>query len=135
VVDAVLARVSRLPPPAQEALDLLSVVPYRVELPLARSLLGGLSALVEAERHGVLDVRADAVAFRHELARRAVEGSLPASTRMALNGRVLAGMSAVPGADPARSVHHAVAGGDGAAVVAFVPAAARRANRAGAYAQ
>jgi len=47
---------------------------------LARGLFGGgMATLAEAERHGVLDVRTDAVAFRHELARRAVEGSLPAT--------------------------------------------------------
>ena len=40
----------------------------------------------------MLEVRPDAVAFRHELARRAVEGSLPASERMRLNGRVLAAL-------------------------------------------
>ena len=135
VVDAVLARVRRLSPPAQAALDLLAVVPSGVELPLARGLLGELTPLAEAERHGVLEVRADAVAFRHELARRAVEGSLPSSTRMELNARVLATLPGFPGADPARMVHHAVAAGNGAAVVAFAPAAARRANRAGAHAQ
>ena len=106
-----------------------------MELPLARGLLGELTPLAEAERHGVLEVRADAVAFRHELARRAVEGSLPSSTRMELNARVLATLPGFPGADPARMVHHAVAAGNGAAVVAFAPAAARRANRAGAHAQ
>jgi hypothetical protein len=126
VIDAVLARVRRLSAPTQAALDLLSVVPSGVALPLARSLLDGdMATLAEAERHGVLDVRIDAVAFRHELARRAVEGSLPTSMRMELNARVLAALSAVPGADPARCVHHAVAAADGAAVVAFAPAAAR----------
>jgi DNA-binding CsgD family transcriptional regulator len=49
-----------------------------------------------------LDVRTDAVAFRHELARRAVEGSLPASMRMELNARVLAALSAVPRPQPGR---------------------------------
>jgi len=75
VIDAVLARVRRLSAPTQAALDLLSVVPSGVALPLARSLFGGgMATLAEAERHGVLDVRTDTVAFRHELARRAVEG-------------------------------------------------------------
>ncbi len=64
-----------------------------------------------------------------------MEGSLPSSTRIELNARVLATLPGFPGADPARMVHHAVAAGNGAAVVAFAPAAARRANRAGAHAQ
>ena len=54
---------------------------------------------------------------------------------MELNARVLATLPGFPGADPARMVHDAVAAGNGAAVVAFAPAAARRANRAGAHAQ
>ena len=80
VVDAVLARVRRLEPATQQQLHQLAVVPSQVELPLARRLVGDIGELGEAERHGILEVRARAVAFRHELARRAVEDSLPVSS-------------------------------------------------------
>ena len=43
---------------------------------------------------GVLTVHPTAVGFRHELARRAVEGTLPTLTRMALNEEVLAALLA-----------------------------------------
>jgi hypothetical protein len=49
-------------------------VPSRVELPLARALLGDLAVLAEAEQHNVLELDPQAIRFRHELARRAVEG-------------------------------------------------------------
>jgi DNA-binding CsgD family transcriptional regulator/tetratricopeptide (TPR) repeat protein len=135
VVDAVLARVRRLEEPTQRALEQLAVVPSRVELSLARTLLGDLTVLAEAERLGVLEVRPDAVAFRHELARRAVEGSLPVTVGMRLNERVLSALLAQDDPDLARVVHHAVQAGDDAAVVAHAPEAARRACRAGAQGQ
>ena len=77
VVDAVLARVGQLDAATQRALQQLAVVPSRVELWLARAVLGELTGLAEAERRGILEVRADAVSFRHELARHAVMQSVP----------------------------------------------------------
>src|SRR4051794_31534209 len=98
VVDAVLARVRRLDDATRRALEQLAVVPSQVELPLARALLGELSVLGQAERLGVLEVRSTAVAFRHELARRAVEASMPVSERIRLNERVLTRL--LDGTDP-----------------------------------
>jgi DNA-binding CsgD family transcriptional regulator/tetratricopeptide (TPR) repeat protein len=135
VVDAVLARVQRVEPATRAALEQLSVVPSGMELPLARAVLDDLGVLAEAERTGLLQVRAGVVAFRHELARRAVEGALPAGVRMHRNARVLAALLVGPEPDLARVVHHAVAAGDAAAVVAHAPAAARAAHRLGAHAQ
>ncbi|MDT7581121.1 MAG: hypothetical protein QOK35_2385, partial [Pseudonocardiales bacterium] len=135
VVDAVLARVRRLDPATQRALEQLAVVPSRVELPLARALLGDLAVVAEAERSGVVEVRADALAFRHELARRAVEGATATTDRMAAHERVVRALTARPESDPARIVHHAVRAGDDATVLARAPEAARRAAAAGAQGQ
>jgi DNA-binding CsgD family transcriptional regulator/tetratricopeptide (TPR) repeat protein len=135
VVDAVLARVRGLDPPTQAALEQLAVVPSRVELSLARALLGELTMLESAERFGVLQVSPDSIGFRHELARRAVHGALASTVRMHLNARVLAALLDQPEVDLARIVHHAVEAGDDAAVVAHAPQAARRACAAGAQSQ
>jgi DNA-binding CsgD family transcriptional regulator/tetratricopeptide (TPR) repeat protein len=135
VVDAVLARVRRLDTTSAAALDQLSVVPSGVSIALARELLGDLSTVEVAEQMGMLEVRPDAIAFRHELARRAVEGSLPVVARLGLNARVLAALLATQDPDPSRVIHHAVEAGDDAAVVAHAPSAAAMANRAGAHAQ
>jgi DNA-binding CsgD family transcriptional regulator/tetratricopeptide (TPR) repeat protein len=135
VVDAVLARVRTLSQPAQAALDRLAVVPSGTELVLLRALVGDLAPVAEAERAGVVEVRGDVVAFRHELARRAVAESLPASVRLELNAHVLRALVASPDCDPFRALHHAVAAGDDAAVVAHATAAAREATRVGAYQQ
>ena len=135
VVDAVLARVGALSPAAQTALDRLAVIPSGAEISLLRVLIGDLAPVAEAERAGVVEVRGDLVAFRHELARRAVVESLPVSVRLELNADVLRALLASPDRDPFRVLHHAVEAGDDAAVVAHGPAAAQEARRAGAHRQ
>jgi DNA-binding CsgD family transcriptional regulator/tetratricopeptide (TPR) repeat protein len=135
VVDAVLARVGALSPSAQGALDRLAVIPAGAEVGLLRVLAGDLGPVAEAERTGVVEVRGDVVAFRHELARRAVAESLPASVRLELNADVLRALLARPDCDPFRALHHAVEAGDDAAVITHGTAAAREAARVGAYPQ
>jgi DNA-binding CsgD family transcriptional regulator len=135
VVDAVLARVRTLSPPAQTALDRLAVVPSGAEVDLLRILVGDLAPVAEAERAGVVDVRGDVVAFRHELARRAVVESLPASVRLELNADVLRALLVRPDCDPFRVLHHAVEAGDDAAVITHGQAAAQEAARVGAHRQ
>jgi DNA-binding CsgD family transcriptional regulator/tetratricopeptide (TPR) repeat protein len=135
VVDAVLARVGALSPAAQTALDRLAVIPSGAEVSLLRVLVGDLAPVAEAERAGVVEVHGDLVAFRHELARRAVVESLPVSVRLELNADVLRALLSSSDRDPFRVLHHAVEAGDDAAVVAHGPAAAREARRVGAHRQ
>ena len=135
VVDAVLARVHRLTPAARQAVEQLAVVPSRVEPALLRALCPDLAPVAEAERLGVLEVRPDAVAFRHELARRAVvrvtAGHGPAGPARAGHRRAARGPGARSRARPAPRVE----AGDDAAVVRHGPAVAREASRAGAHRQ
>ena len=136
VADTVLARVGRLDPPCRAAVEQLSVVPTAVELGLARELLGErFDVLAQAEEQGVLQVRADGLAFRHELARRAVEQSLSALHRRALHVRVVAALASAQPRDLPRLVHHAVQAGDVAAILAYAPAAGREAAAAGSHRQ
>ena len=135
VVDAVLARVGTLSPAAQTALDRLAVVPSGMEVDLLRVLVDDLAPVAEAERAGVVELRGDIVAFRHELARRAVAESLPASVRLELNADVLRALLMRPDHDPFRVLHHAVEAGDDAAVITHGQAAAQEATRAGAHRQ
>jgi DNA-binding CsgD family transcriptional regulator/tetratricopeptide (TPR) repeat protein len=135
VVDAVLARVRTLSQAAQTALDRLAVIPSGAEVGLLRVLVGDLAPVAEAERAGVVEVRGDLVAFRHELARRAVAESLPASIRLDLNADVLSALLTAPDSDPFRILHHAVEAGDDAVVLVHGEAAAREATRVGAHRQ
>jgi DNA-binding CsgD family transcriptional regulator/tetratricopeptide (TPR) repeat protein len=79
--------------------------------------------------------RPDGVAFRHELARLAVEEALPPHRRVALHRAAAAALAARSGRerDPARIAHHADVAGDAAAVLRFAPAAAERAASLGAH--
>ena len=134
VVDAVLARVRRLDAASQDALDQLATVPSVVERWLVDALVaGGLAALVAAEEHGLLTVSPASVAFRHELARRAVADSVAVARRVALHRRVLHALVGRGDADLSRIVHHAAQAGDTDAIVGYGPAAARDAAGAGAH--
>jgi DNA-binding CsgD family transcriptional regulator/tetratricopeptide (TPR) repeat protein len=136
VVDAVLARAGRLGPACRDALERISVVPSHVSTDLAERLLGDrVAALAEAEAAGVLEAGPHGVAFRHELARRAVELSLPALRRAALHGDVIAALLERRPLDRDHVMHHAVAAADAGTIVAVGPAAARDAARAGSHRQ
>ncbi len=136
VMEAVMARIARLSPECHDALDQLSVVPSHVDIDLAAYLLGpALDALSEAETAGVLEVRPDRLAFRHELARRAIEHSLPELRRQRLNAAVVQALLAREQPERARLMHHAIQARDGATIAAVGPAAGREAAAAGSHRQ
>ena len=113
ISDAVLARLGRLSAPARAACEQLAVVPTVVDFSLANALLGGsLDVLDEAERAGVIRISADGLAFRHELARRALAARLPRIRLGLLNQAVVRALLAAPVPDLDRVVHHAVEAGD-----------------------
>ena len=129
VRDAVLARAARLSPPARELLERLAIIPGAADPelidaadePLDECLLSGMTRM---------DGRT--VAFRHELARLALEADVPPRRRAALHREVLERLDA-RGADPARLAHHAEAAGDDAAVLRHAPVAGEHAARLGAH--
>ena len=91
VKDAVLARVRLLSGDCREALERLSVLTSTIPTELADAL-GALEPLAEAEMAGLIELRDDGLGFRHELARRAIEQSLPEIRRRLLNQRVVAAL-------------------------------------------
>ena len=132
---AVLARVARLSPAARSLLDAVAVVPQRAEVWLLEAITdGGLKALDECLRSGILRAEADGVVFRHELARLTVESALAPDRAVGLHRRALAALSRpeLGGPDLARLAHHAEAAGDGAAVLRYAPAAGEQAATLGA---
>ena len=141
IADAVLARVRRLDPSTQDVLEQLAVVPSALDRWLVDVLVPGsgeggegtVAALAAAEERGLLSVSTRKIAFRHELTRRAIAGSVPAARLMALNQRVLDALIDHDGSDVSRIVHHAAQAGDQDAIVRYGPAAGRDAARAGAH--
>ncbi len=136
VRDAVATRVAALGPDARAVTEIAAVVPGATELRLLADTVAATSAAIDAcARAGILVVREDAVVFRHDLARRAVESEIGPARRRELEGMVLRALEATDGADPARLVHHARLAGDTSAIRRHAPAAARSAGAAGSHRQ
>jgi DNA-binding CsgD family transcriptional regulator/tetratricopeptide (TPR) repeat protein len=137
VRDAVLARTARFSERARELLDGVAIVPPpRSELWLLESLVGdALVALDECLASGMLRAEDHAVAFRHELARIAIEESINPHRRLELHRSALRALRAPPAGrlDLARLAHHAEAAGDADAVLELAPAAAEHATAVGAH--
>ncbi|MEV6301633.1 AAA family ATPase [Actinoplanes sp. NPDC051861] len=134
VTEAVHARLRTLDTECRDALSRLAVVPSTVEHWLVDAVVpGGLDTLGPAEEHGMLTVTPARVAFRHELMRRAVAASLPASGRIVANRAVLTALLERGGADLSRLVHHAAEAGDADLIVRYAPAAAAEAVTAGSH--
>ena len=136
--DAVLARTRGLSPSAREALELVATMPRAAEVDLLeRQLAVDLGALHEAVQAGLLVAEDRTVGFRHELARRAVEGAVDSLRRRALHARVLGVLAerreAIGDVPLARLVHHAHAADDGDAVSRYAPLAAQEAVAASAH--
>ena len=136
VRDAVLARAARLSPEGQRVLEAVAVVPPQAELRLLDALAGDdVVQLEECLSSGMLKADGGAVAFRHELARLAVEESLAPNRRIDLHRKALATIADAPDdvRDLARLAHHAEAAGDVEAVLRVAPEAAARAASLGAH--
>jgi class 3 adenylate cyclase/tetratricopeptide (TPR) repeat protein len=136
VREAVLARAASLTPPAAALLEAVAIAPPHVELWLLEALADeDVACLDECLASGMLSHGPSGVAFRHELARLAVEESLSPNRRLALHRRALAALADPPsgGLDLERLAHHADAADDGPAVLRYAPAAAERAAALGAH--
>jgi DNA-binding CsgD family transcriptional regulator len=136
VRDAVLARSARLSPDAKRLLEAVSIVTPEAQIWLLEMLVGdGTSALEECLTSGMLISETAAVAFRHELARLAVEESVAPNRKIDLHRKALAALANPPVGAPdlARLAHHAEAAQDGDAVLRYAPEAAARAESVGAH--
>ncbi|HMI25686.1 MAG TPA: AAA family ATPase, partial [Streptosporangiaceae bacterium] len=134
VRDAVLARVSRLSQAGRDAAAAASVLGRRAEVGFLAAVSGQpLTAIDECLDRGVLVSDGDAVGFRHDLARLAVEGSLSAAQRASAHARALAHLTARGSHDHRWLAHHAAGCGDSVAVLRHAPLAAARAARLGAH--
>jgi DNA-binding CsgD family transcriptional regulator/tetratricopeptide (TPR) repeat protein len=136
VRDAVLARVAQLSPSATTVVEAAAVAPPSLDAALTLAVCGEASeAVEECLATGVLRADNGEIAFRHELARVAVEDALSPTRRLALHRAVLLALADVGrgSVELARLAHHAECAADAEAVLRYAPAAAAQATRAGAY--
>lgn len=136
VEDLVLARFARLGPDARDVAQLTAIVPRHLQGWLMDAVLApSVAAIEECLDAGLLLAQRETFAYRHELARVAVERSLSGPRAQQLHARVLA---VLDGPHQARAplawrVHHAARAHDGDAVLRLAPAAAEEARRSGAH--
>ncbi|MGE5729976.1 MAG: LuxR C-terminal-related transcriptional regulator, partial [Gemmatimonas sp.] len=93
------------------------------------------SAIDECRARGILHGDGDTLAFRHELARRAIEDSLPRERRRVLHAKCVAALVARDDHErlAARLVHHAALAGDAIALLRYGDMAAEQAASVGAH--
>jgi DNA-binding CsgD family transcriptional regulator/chloramphenicol 3-O-phosphotransferase len=130
VRDAVMARLVRLPAAARNVADVASLVPGKAERWLIERTVGGDAEAIDAcLAVGMVAQEDGALAFRHELARRAVEENVPVPRRRDLHACILHALQnhAPVEVVAARLVHHADRAQDSAAVLRLAPIAAARA--------
>jgi DNA-binding CsgD family transcriptional regulator/tetratricopeptide (TPR) repeat protein len=125
--DAVLARVARLNDESRAVLEVAALIGVRTELRLLESVTSCTpSAINELVTSGSLVSEGASLRFRHEIARRAVEETVPAYRQRTTHGRILGSMLAMS-SDDAEIAYHAEAAGDAEAVLTYAPRAGRRA--------
>lgn len=128
VQDAVLARVGRLDVDARRAVEAVSIAPRSMEPAHISALVGTPPEAAERALHaGVLVGDRSGYRFRHELARIAVEDSVPPPRRVAYHLKML---EILEGTDnPARLAHHAITTGESDIILQYGLEAAREASR------
>jgi DNA-binding CsgD family transcriptional regulator/tetratricopeptide (TPR) repeat protein len=130
VSDAVLARARRLSEDARRLLWTVSLAPGGLEV----SLAGGTEATQdECLTAGMLLLADGRLTFRHELARQAMEASIPVLMRRRLHRRLLLALERRGVTEAARLAHHADAADDGDRTIRYGLEAAREASVRGAH--
>ncbi len=138
VQDAVLDRLGRLPASVQTLVEAVSIFPRRAEFEwaLCAAAVGdGEDAIELTGAAGLIEDTGTHLAFRHEIARQAVETALSPGRRRRLNATVLSAMQKVGEVPNARLLHHARGAGDLEATARLASLAGREALAAGANGQ
>ncbi len=125
--DAIRERLARVDRRARRALVAAAIAGSHAEPWLVAALAGeDVLGLDDCIREGLL-VKAESVAFAHELTRMVVLDEMPVIEAIALHRRALETLRRAGSTDAARLTHHAEAAADAAAVVEYARAAGRKA--------
>jgi DNA-binding CsgD family transcriptional regulator/tetratricopeptide (TPR) repeat protein len=133
VRDAVLARTAHVSGPDLEVLQLAAVAPDRIDDTLLPPLGVDLPTLQRLHETRLLVRDGRGLVFEHELARLAVESTIPAGGLTHMHGRLLRALEEQGRRDPALLTHHAVAAGDRKRAADYARLAADESARAAAH--
>lgn len=127
VRDTVLARTVDVEPEDLEVLQLIACAPESVDDRVLAGVDVGLDALRRLDGTTLL-VRTEAgIGFRHELARQAIEATIPPGGVPVLHRRLLDVLEQLEPRDPATLTHHAVGARDSGRALTYATAAAAEA--------
>ncbi len=135
VRDATLARTATLTSHARRTLDCASIFPRIIDQSLLRELADDPDhvGVEECMRAGMLNASGEALAFRHELARRAVHEAMAPLKRRELHAAALQLLKARECSRAAELAHHAQQAGATAELVQYSQQAAADAGALGAH--
>jgi DNA-binding SARP family transcriptional activator len=133
VRDAVLSHTVDVTPEDFEVLQLVATAPDRLDERVLPALGVDLSSLRRLEGTGLLSRTRGGLAYRHELARQAIESTIPPGGEPGLHSQVLEALEGLALQEPVILAHHAVAARDSGRAVRYARAAAEEASRAGAH--
>jgi DNA-binding CsgD family transcriptional regulator len=125
VRDAVLARFAKLDDESRRWIEIASLIPGRAEIDLIGGEPRAPNGIVRVEQHSIV--------FRHELGRRAIEGSISDTRRTPMHRMILDRLIARGERSLARLAHHAAGARDAASILRFAPLAAIEAAKASAH--
>jgi len=127
VRDAVLARVADVDLVDLEVLQLIACAPDRLDARLLRLVGVDLQTLRRLDETALLAHDDHGLAYRHELARLAVESTIPPGGAVTLHQRLIEALEELDLRDPAVLTHHAIAARDSGRAARYARAAAAEA--------
>ena len=133
VRDAVLARTTDVTPEDFEVLQLTATAPDRLDDRLLPALGVDLPTLRRLDATGLLTRSRGGLVYRHELARQALESTIPPGGEPGLHARLLQALEKIEPPEPALLTHHAVGARDSTRAARYAKVAAREAIRAGSH--
>ena len=133
VRDAVLARTAGIAPADFEVLQLAATAPDRLDDRVLPALGVDLPTLRRLHSTDLLLRNRGGLVFRHELARLAIESTIPVGGSARLHTRLLDALERIEPRDPAVLTHHAVAAADSARATRYALEAADEAAETGAH--
>jgi DNA-binding CsgD family transcriptional regulator/tetratricopeptide (TPR) repeat protein len=135
VRDAILSRTHGLDVDGWDLLHLLACAPQALADHLLAPLGVGLPALRSLDRAGLIRRDPRGIAFRHDLCRMAIVGTLPPGGEVSFHRRMLDALERSGSVDPAVLAHHAAGAGDAGRTLRYATDAGRAAARSGAHTQ
>jgi DNA-binding CsgD family transcriptional regulator len=135
VRDATLARTARLGSYARRTLDCASIFPRHIDQSLLRALTEDVNdeGVEECMRTGMLNAAGETLAFRHELARRAIHEAMSPLRRRELHAAALEFLKSRSNVRASELAHHAQQAGSAQDLVHYARHAAEEAHSLGAH--